>query len=110
MKRIVICFDGTWNRPADEKLPPDRQVETNVCRFYNSVKDIGADGIKQLKWYDEGVGTKWYDRFIGGGVGAGLELNIVQGYEFLAKAYEDGDEYMFSGSVAARTRREAWSA
>jgi len=34
----------------------------------------------------------------------------VQGYEFLAKAYEDGDEYMFSGSVAARTRREAWSA
>jgi len=57
MKRIVICFDGTWNRPADEKLPPDRQVETNVCRFYNSVKDIGTDGIKQLKWYDEGVGT-----------------------------------------------------
>ena len=106
MKRIVICFDGTWNRPADEKLPPDRQVETNVCRFYNSVKDIGTDGIKQLKWYDEGVGTKWYDRFIGGSVGAGLELNIVQGYEFLAKQYEDGDEvYILGFSRGAYTAR-----
>ena len=21
MKRIVICFDGTWSKPADEALP-----------------------------------------------------------------------------------------
>jgi uncharacterized protein (DUF2235 family) len=84
--------------------------KTNVCRFYNSVKDIGADGIKQLKWYDEGVGTKWYDRFIGGSVGAGLELNIVQGYEFLAKRTKTAMRFTSSDSVAARTRREAWSA
>jgi len=106
MKRIVICFDGTWNRPADEKLPSERQVETNVCRFWNSVKEIGTDGIKQIKWYDEGVGTKWYDRFIGGSIGAGLELNIVQGYEFLAKEYEDGDEvYVLGFSRGAYTAR-----
>jgi len=43
MKRIVICFDGTWNRPAVEKSPPDRQVEANVCRFYASVKETGAE-------------------------------------------------------------------
>ena len=30
MKRIVICFDGTWSKPADEALPADRQVETVV--------------------------------------------------------------------------------
>ena len=88
MKRIVICFDGTWSKPADEALPADGRVETNVCRFYESVKDKSADGTKQVKWYDEGVGTKWYDRFIGGAIGAGLELNIVQGYEFLAEQYE----------------------
>jgi uncharacterized protein (DUF2235 family) len=106
MKRIVICFDGTWNKPADEKLPPDRQIETNVCRFYNSMKDTGSDGIKQIKWYDEGVGTKWYDRFIGGSIGAGLELNIVQGYEFLAKEYDDGDEvYVLGFSRGAYTAR-----
>jgi uncharacterized protein (DUF2235 family) len=106
MKRIVICFDGTWSKPADEALPADGQVETNVCRFYESVKDQGVDGTKQVKWYDEGVGTKWYDRFIGGAIGAGLELNIVQGYEFLAKQYEAGDEvYVLGFSRGAYTAR-----
>ena len=71
MRRIVLCFDGTWNKPADENLAANEQVETNVCRFYKSVKEVGADGAQQLKWYDEGVGTKWYDRFIA----AGLELD-----------------------------------
>jgi uncharacterized protein (DUF2235 family) len=70
------------------------------------MKDTGADGIKQIKWYDEGVGTKWYDRFIGGSIGAGLELNIVQGYEFLAKEYEEGDHvYVLGFSRGAYTAR-----
>lgn len=106
MKRIVICFDGTWNKPADEALPAAQRVETNVCRFYESIKDKGADGSKQVKWYDEGIGTKWYDRFIGGTIGAGLELNIIQGYEYLAKKYEDGDEVFILGfSRGAYTAR-----
>jgi hypothetical protein len=49
MKRIVLCFDGTWNKPADEKLPSDSQVETNVRRFYESMQETGTDGIKQVK-------------------------------------------------------------
>jgi len=106
MKRIVLCFDGTWNKPADETLLTQQQVETNVRRFYESVRDAAADGTKQVKWYDEGVGTKWYDRFVGGAIGAGLELNIVQGYEFLAKEYEDGDEiYVLGFSRGAYTAR-----
>lgn len=49
---------------------------------------------------------QWYDRFIGGAVGAGLELNIVQGYEFLAKEYEEGDEvYVVGFSRGAYTAR-----
>jgi Uncharacterized alpha/beta hydrolase domain (DUF2235) len=43
MRRIVLCFDGTWNKPADENLAAEEQVETNVCRFYRSVKETGAD-------------------------------------------------------------------
>jgi len=106
MKRIVLCFDGTWNKPADESLPINQRVETNVSRFYEVVKDQSADGIKQLKWYDEGVGTKWYDQYIGGAIGAGLEFNIVQGYEFLAKQYEEGDEvYILGFSRGAYTAR-----
>ena len=106
MKRIVICFDGTWSKPADEALPADGRVETNVCRFYESIKDKAADGTKQVKWYDEGVGNQWYDRFIGGAIGAGLELNIVQGYEYLAQQYEAGDEvYVLGFSRGAYTAR-----
>lgn len=106
MKRIVICFDGTWNKPADEALPAGQRIETNVCRFYQSVSEHGPDGIKQLKWYNEGVGTQWYDRYIGGAIGFGLEFNIVQGYEFLAKEYENGDEvYVLGFSRGAYTAR-----
>jgi uncharacterized protein (DUF2235 family) len=106
MKRIVICFDGTWNKPADEALPAGQRVETNVCRFYQSVGDKGADGAKQVKWYDEGVGTQWHDQYIGGAIGTGLEFNIIQGYEFLAKQYEEGDEVYITGfSRGAYTAR-----
>lgn len=106
MKRIVVCFDGTWNKPADEALPSDDQVETNVCRLYKSVKDQAGDGIKQLKWYDEGVGTRWYDKYVGGTIGSGLEINIVQGYKFLVQEYEDGDEiYILGFSRGAYTAR-----
>jgi uncharacterized protein (DUF2235 family) len=106
MKRIVLCFDGTWNKPADENLPSDKQVETNVRRFYESLQETGADGVKQVKWYDEGVGTHWYDQFIGGAIGTGLEVNIVQGYEFLSETYEDGDQVFVLGfSRGAYTAR-----
>jgi uncharacterized protein (DUF2235 family) len=106
MKRIVLCFDGTWNKPADENLPVDQQIETNVSRFYRSISDTGADRIRQVKWYDEGVGTHWFDRFVGGAIGAGLEFNIIEGYKFLAEQYEDSDEvYVLGFSRGAYTAR-----
>ena len=106
MRRIVLCFDGTWNKPADENLAANEQVETNVCRFFKSVKEAGADGMQQLKWYDEGVGTKWYDRFIGGALGVGLEKNILDGYKFLAQNHRQGDEvYVLGFSRGAYTAR-----
>jgi uncharacterized protein (DUF2235 family) len=106
MKKIVICFDGTWNKPADENLPTEQQVETNVCRFFRSINDAAADGSRQLKWYDEGVGTKSYDRFIGGAIGVGLEKNILDGYKFLAQEYADADEvYVLGFSRGAYTAR-----
>jgi uncharacterized protein (DUF2235 family) len=106
MKRLIACFDGTWNKPADENLPENQQVETNVRRFYESVLDTGTDGVSQMKWYDQGVGTNWFDHAIGGAFGAGLDLKILEGYKFLAKNYEDGDEVFVLGfSRGAYTAR-----
>ena len=106
MKRIVLCFDGTWNKPADENLPADQQVETNVCRFFRSVEKTAPDGTQQVAWYDEGVGSKWYARYIGGAIGVGLEKNILDGYKFLAQQYADGDEiYVLGFSRGAYTAR-----
>jgi len=106
MKRIVICFDGTWNTPADENLPEDQQVETNVRRFYESIAETGSDGVEQVKWYDQGVGTHWFDRFAGGTTGAGLDLNILEGYRVLAERYQDGDDvYVLGFSRGAYTAR-----
>ena len=106
MKRIVLCFDGTWNKPADENLPVNRQVETNVRRFFESIEETGPDGVKQVRWYDQGIGSKWYNRYVGGAVGVGLEKNIIDGYKLLAQEYADGDEiYILGFSRGAYTAR-----
>jgi uncharacterized protein (DUF2235 family) len=117
VKRIVVCFDGTWNTPSEqyvglkalhehfdrlagksdddvrmavETVTSDPGVETNVCRLYRSVKrvlsaEVQPGQIAQTKWYDAGVGTKWYDRIPGGAVGLGLSKNLREGYQFLSK-------------------------
>jgi len=59
-KRIVMCFDGTWNTP-DNNGDIGGDTRTNVWKFFDSVAEQGADGRTQIKWYDEGCGTKWYN-------------------------------------------------
>ena len=45
MKRIIICADGTWNRPetADGKEQP-----TNVLKFARGLSPKGFDGVSKL--------------------------------------------------------------
>ena len=85
--RLVLCFDGTWNRPD-----PVTGFETNVCRFYEAVP-IGpvAAGAVQKKWYEQGVGTNWYDRVAGGTFGLGIDQKIREGYHWLVDNYPDSD-------------------
>jgi uncharacterized protein (DUF2235 family) len=106
MKRIVLCFDGTWDKPADEAIPADQRVESNVSRFHRSVTPAAADGVEQVAWYNEGVGTHWYDQLAGGAFGAGLDLHILDGYRYLVETYYDGDEvYVLGFSRGAYTAR-----
>jgi uncharacterized protein (DUF2235 family) len=104
-KRLVLCFDGTWNTP-DNRRPEGEQVETNVVRMFDSIRGSDSRGTRQVKWYDEGVGTRWYERIRGGAFGIGLDRNIRQGYAWLAERYADGDEvFLFGFSRGAYTAR-----
>jgi uncharacterized protein (DUF2235 family) len=132
-QRIVICFDGTWNTPGETfkglaalharfaGLPKDRHqlmqalegpgtglAETNVCRLFRAVKRLpaAAGGFGQVKWYDGGVGTEWFNRVRGGAFGTGLSRNIREGYKVLSETYRPGDEiFVFGFSRGAYTAR-----
>lgn len=106
MKRIVICCDGTWNKPGLMDL--GKPVKTNVQKIYEAIASKGADGIPQVKYYGVGVGTGYTlsDRFFGGATGRGIDRNIKDAYRFIMWNYEPGDElYFFGFSRGAYTAR-----
>jgi len=99
MKRLVFCFDGTWNR-LDSECP------TNVVITAESTLPLAADNTAQLIYYDEGVGTGKWDRIRGGMFGAGLVQNLADAYRFLIFNHTPGDEiYVFGFSRGAYTAR-----
>ncbi|GFO62731.1 DUF2235 domain-containing protein [Geomonas paludis] len=110
-KKLVVCFDGTWNKPDDGSDGKD--TNTNVERLFVSIAGVDARGYSggdltagTLKWYDSGVGTKWFQHIRGGAFGYGLSLNIREGYKFLIDNYDPGDEiYVYGFSRGAYTAR-----
>lgn len=101
-KRIVICADGTWNRP-EQNLKED--FATNVLKLARAIKPVGADKVPQQVFYDWGVGS-YYDPVVGGATGKGLHKNIVDDYRYIVQNYSPGDEvYLFGFSRGAYTVR-----
>ncbi len=99
MKRLVICFDGTWNR-LDAPHP------TNVLFTAESVLPVAADGTVQVVYYDEGVGTEDGESLTGGIFGAGLMRNLSEAYRFIIFNHAPGDEiHIFGFSRGAYTAR-----
>ena len=99
MKRLVICFDGTWNR-LDAPHP------TNVLFTAESVLPVAADGTVQVVYYDEGVGTDEGESLTGGIFGAGLLRNLSEAYRFIIFNHAPGDEiHIFGFSRGAYTAR-----
>lgn len=100
MKRIVFCFDGTWNA-----LNAD--TPTNVVLTAASIERQARDGVVQIIHYDEGVGTGRLEHMTGGMFGAGLVDNVREAYRFLIFNYDPGDQiYVFGfsrGAFSART-------
>ncbi|HBL28855.1 MAG TPA: hypothetical protein DD490_18635 [Acidobacteria bacterium] len=118
MKRIVICLDGTWNSPEqdkdDGKGTRPRYKPTNVLKTFRSILPTAEDGTPQVAFYLEGVGSsigeperfsglqKWTDKLLGGAFGGGFEARIKSAYRFLVANYEPGDKiYVFGFSRGA---------
>jgi len=116
MKRLIICADGTWNKPDRrdmEKKRKDRYGEwirkpTNVVKMARAIKPEAKNETHQVVYYDPGVGTGWgiLDPIVGGAFGHGLSKNILDCYRFLVHNYDEGDElYFFGFSRGAFTAR-----
>ncbi|GHE90217.1 DUF2235 domain-containing protein [Thalassotalea profundi] len=102
VKRIVICADGTWNRPEKDL---EKDFPTNVLKLARAIMPMGDDGIPQQVFYDWGVGS-YYNSVVGGATGAGIQKNIKDDYRYIVQNYNEGDElYFFGFSRGAYTIR-----
>jgi uncharacterized protein (DUF2235 family) len=101
MANIVICADGTWNRPEDDL---EKDFPTNVLKLARAVKPNPANE-KQHVFYDWGVGS--YYNAVGGGItGSGIQKNIVDAYRYIVQNYALNDKiYLFGFSRGAYTVR-----
>jgi uncharacterized protein (DUF2235 family) len=95
MKRIVICCDGTWNRP--DQVHAGEVCASNVTKLARCICPSDVAGIQQLVFYDKGVGTGRFDRLLGGGCGWGIKKKILDAYCFLVNTYDPDDELFFFG-------------
>jgi uncharacterized protein (DUF2235 family) len=100
IKRLVVCSDGTW-QTLETKVP------TNVRYMTMAIDHEDDEGMQQVLMYDAGIGTaNAIDRQLGGALGEGIDINILELYTFLALNYQTGDEvYMFGFSRGAYTVR-----
>lgn len=108
MKRLIFCFDGTWNNLDSGNI-------TNVGITAQSIASASADGSAQIVYYDEGVGNarrdasaivRTIERLSGGLFGHGLLANLAEAYKFLIFNFQPGDQiFVFGFSRGAFSAR-----
>ena len=103
-RKLIICNDGTWNTPDDEDR--GKRAPTNITKISRGLLPVDSQGISQIVYYDEGVGTGFADRLVAGITGLGLSQNVIQAYRFISTNYQEGDEiFLFGFSRGAYTSR-----
>ncbi|MFA6228610.1 MAG: DUF2235 domain-containing protein [Rhodanobacter sp.] len=97
-RRLVLLFDGTWNKP---------ESNTNVERLRRLIAPRDLAGIEQRVNYIPGVGvTAGLSHLLGGAFGYGLSGHVMEGYCWLCKAWQPGDDiFLFGFSRGAYTAR-----
>lgn len=93
MKRIVICADGTWNRPEEDV---EKDHSTNVLKVARAIRPVASDEVEQVVFYDWGLGS-YHDGVSAGAFGDGINKNIQDCYRFIVQNYALGDELYFFG-------------
>lgn len=133
MKRLVICFDGTWNSPERGRSRDPARAgatlykPTNVLKLYRALLPRGDDGVPQVALYLEGVGAfvgestrggrlqAATDRLFGGLFGGGFEGRVKTACRFLVGNYQPGDAIHVVGfsrgaaQAASLVRFLAWA-
>lgn len=101
MANIVICADGTWNRPEEDIA---KDFPSNVLKLARAIKPL-QNGLKQHVFYDWGLGS--YHNSISAGVtGRGIHKNVLDGYRYIVQNYDPKDKiYLFGFSRGAYTVR-----
>lgn len=104
-KRICLFCDGTWNMLS-------ARHPTNVVLGAQLVLPWSEeDGLQQLVYYVQGIGTapvlsQKIEAWLAGAFGLGLFQNVVAAYRYLMFNYRAGDEiYIFGFSRGAFTAR-----
>jgi len=103
MKKIVICADGTWNRP-EEKIGKD--YPTNILKMARAISPLSKNKAQQVVFYDWGLGS-YYNSAFAGGFGVGINKNIQDCYRFIVQNYNHPKDelYFFGFSRGAYTVR-----
>src|SRR5262245_4503623 len=98
MKRIVICADGTWNERDQLDETTKKRRPTNVTKVARAVLPRSANGVDQMVFYHDGVGTSGgLDKYTGGAFGDGIEDNVRELYRIILYNYVPNDELFFFG-------------
>ncbi|MBN1957576.1 MAG: DUF2235 domain-containing protein [Desulfuromonadales bacterium] len=101
MAHIVVCADGTWNRPEEDI---EKDFPTNVLKLARAIRPAAAN-LKQHVFYDWGLGS-YHNRAGAGMTGRGIHKNILDGYRYIVQNYSPGDKiYLFGFSRGAYTVR-----
>src|SRR5262245_5772885 len=107
MKRLIICADGTWNLRDQTDEKTGKRRPTNVTKLARAVRPRARDGVTQVVFYHDGLGTRGpIDKMTGGAFGTGIEDNVRNLYRSLVYNYEPDDQvYLFGFSRGAFTVR-----
>ncbi len=101
MANIVVCADGTWNRPEDDL---EQDHPTNVLQLARAIAPRHGE-LKQHVFYDWGLGS-YHNNVVAGATGSGIRKNITDGYRYIVQNYAPGDRiFLFGFSRGAYTVR-----